>query len=223
MIGHEIRKLNPLTSLRFLAAGMIVIHHLRGAFGIPHDFCEPFALDNGVSFFFVLSGFILTYVYSARPRLEKRRFLLARLARLWPAHVGAFGVMALLAWDGVRNQFTVWKFLANLALVHAWIPLREYNFSFVGPSWSISTEFGFYLCFLWLVRNWDRTWWWKLALTATCAGLKIFLGNLLPGKIPGLAAEDLRRSLVYIHPLARLFEFSVGMAAAALWRRYSLP
>src|SRR5215207_8407687 len=146
MSPQEVRKLNPLTSLRFIAAGLIVLHHLRGAFGIPHDFCGSFALDNGVSFFFVLSGFILTYVYSVRPRLEKRRFLLARLARLWPAHLAAFAVCLALTWEGTRSQFTPFKLFANLTLLHAWIPLREYNLSFVGPSWSISTEFGFYLC-----------------------------------------------------------------------------
>ena len=214
----EARKLNSLTSLRFIAAALIVVHHLRGVFGVPQDVWEPFALDNGVGFFFVLSGFILTYVYSAQPKMEKRRFLLARLARLWPAHVAALVVVTLLLWPGVRAQFTPLKLLANLTLVHAWIPLREYNFSFVGPSWSISTEFGFYLCFLWLVRDWGRTWWWKLALSAACTAEMILLGNLLPGHVPGISDEDIRLSLVYIHPLARIFEFTLGMAAAGLWR-----
>ena len=215
----EARKLNSLTSLRFIAAALIVVHHLRGVFGIPQDFWEPFALDNGVAFFFVLSGFILTYVYSARPRLEKRRFLLARLARLWPAHVAALGILMLLSWPIVRAQFSPLKLLANLTMVQAWIPLREFNFSFVGPSWSISTEFGFYLCFLWLVRDWGRTWWWKLALSAFCTAEMILLANLLPGHVPSATDEDLRLSLVYIHPLARIFEFTLGMAAAHFFRR----
>ncbi len=57
-------KLDQLTSLRFFAALMIVFHHLEGLFGIS---IVRFHLDHGVSFFFVLSGFILTYVY---PQLE---------------------------------------------------------------------------------------------------------------------------------------------------------
>jgi len=60
-------KLNSLTSMRFVAAAMIVVHHSRGNFGIPLDAGGRFLLDQAVSFFFVLSGFILTYVY---PRLD---------------------------------------------------------------------------------------------------------------------------------------------------------
>lgn len=215
----EGRKLNSLTSLRFIAAALIVVHHLRGTFGVPQDVWEPFALDNGVAFFFVLSGFILTYVYSGRPRLAKRRFLLARLARLWPAHVAALAIISILLWPDVYAQSTPAKLLANLAMIHAWIPLQDFNFSFVVPSWSISTEFGFYLCFLWLIRDWDRTWWWKLALSACCTAGMILLGNLLPAHIPSIPADKLRLSLVYIHPFGRIFEFTLGMAAAALWRR----
>src|ERR1700685_744339 len=73
---EEKRALLPLTSLRFVAAAMIVVHH-----GITvNEFTpSPLALDQGVSFFFVLSGFILTYSY---PRLESwaevRRFWIFR-------------------------------------------------------------------------------------------------------------------------------------------------
>lgn len=54
-------KLDQLTSLRFFAAFAIVLHHLEGLFLIKgtHD------LAYGVSFFFILSGFILTYSYSS--------------------------------------------------------------------------------------------------------------------------------------------------------------
>jgi len=57
-------KLDQLTALRFFAALMIVVHHLVGVFGIKDIGVN---WGQGVSFFFVLSGFILTYVY---PSLE---------------------------------------------------------------------------------------------------------------------------------------------------------
>src|ERR1044071_2610434 len=142
-----IRKLNCLTSLRFFAAAVIVVHHLRGAFGVPQNVWEHIPLDNGVSFFFVLSGFILTYVYSSEQPLPIRRFLVARFARVWPAHVFALLLLLLLTPEILRHSFSLSKFLANISMIHSWIPIRAYNDSFVGPSWSISTEFGFYLCF----------------------------------------------------------------------------
>src|ERR1043165_7204483 len=79
-------KLNALTGLRIVGAGMIVVHHSRMLkIAVP-----AYAWDHGVSFFFVLSGFILAYAY---PSLDSRRdvfnFLGARIARIWPAHIAA--------------------------------------------------------------------------------------------------------------------------------------
>ncbi len=54
------KRLDALTSLRFFAAIAIVVHHSNGIFWNAADLG---ALDVGVSFFFALSGFILTYVY----------------------------------------------------------------------------------------------------------------------------------------------------------------
>ena len=73
------RKIDALTGVRFIAAAMILVHH-ASIFRVP---VPPFALDHGVSLFFVLSGFILSYVY---PQLGSwsaiRRFLGFRAARI---------------------------------------------------------------------------------------------------------------------------------------------
>src|SRR5688572_22687863 len=86
----EREQLDPLTSLRFAAAAMIVVLHTRGVFGLPADWGEPFAFAQAVPFFFVLSGFILTHVYPNLDAAGSRRFLVARVARLWPAHAATF-------------------------------------------------------------------------------------------------------------------------------------
>lgn len=86
-------KLDALTGLRFFAALGIAILHARGAMGIPAEFHELVfpTLIQGVSFFFVLSGFILTYKYpSLEDAAARRRFLWSRFSRLWPAHMFAF-------------------------------------------------------------------------------------------------------------------------------------
>lgn len=62
--AKETARLDQLTSLRFFAAMMIVMLHATGSFGIQKS---ALTLNQGVAFFFVLSGFILTYVY---PRLD---------------------------------------------------------------------------------------------------------------------------------------------------------
>src|SRR5580765_5922555 len=90
------KKLEVLTSLRFFAAALIVVQHSRGSFGLPEQWGEPFMFDQGVAFFFVLSGFILTYVYPSLDTFGRRRFVLARIARVWPAHVAALILLLLL-------------------------------------------------------------------------------------------------------------------------------
>lgn len=83
-----VQKLDALTSLRFFAAGAIVLHHISGTMGIPR--IEGYNLAQGVSFFFVLSGFILLYVY---PHLES---LVLYAGSFWLASA-AFGQRILLA------------------------------------------------------------------------------------------------------------------------------
>ena len=62
-----VQDLPALTSLCFVAAMMIVVVHC-GAINMPWPWLKhaPGTLVHGVSFFFVLSGFILTHVYRSR-------------------------------------------------------------------------------------------------------------------------------------------------------------
>ena len=212
--------LRPLTSLRFVAASLIVLLHVRGLFGISTDFGDPFLFGQGVSFFFVLSGFILTYVYSELDRTGARRFWKARIARIWPAHVAALLLLLLLlpATRPIGDSASTGSLLENLLLVHAWNPLGEQYYSYNSVSWSVSTELAFYLCFPLLLIRWRQTWHWKLALTLVIAGLMILLGNagFFPASAPD--AQGFRTIFpLQVHPFARLFEFTLGMCAALVW------
>jgi len=214
------RKLNALTSIRFIAAAMIVMHHLRGLFGVSEHIGDPFILDQSVAFFFVLSGFVLTYVYPSLEAGGARRFLQARVARVWPAHIVALALLFLLLPAPARTVdggYSVGHLAANLAMVQAWIPWPSYYFGYNAVAWSISTEFGFYLCFPLLIRNWRETWAPKLFVTLLFAAGMIWLGNARP---------EMEVGLTYVNPLARLFEFTLGMTAALCWQtvgtRFSL-
>ena len=216
------RKLEALTSLRFFAAALIVVQHSRGSFGLPEQWGEPFMFDQGVSFFFVLSGFILAYVYPSLETFGRRRFILARIARVWPAHVAALILFLLLLPAAPRNLWSGHSLrilMANLFMVHAWIPQAEYYFSFNSPSWSISTEFAFYLCFLGLIPNWRRTWATKLAVVFIVLVGLILFGNAwnVPAWTPADTTKLTLDGLVYVNPLARLLEFTLGMSTALAW------
>ena len=82
--------LPALTGLRCFAALNIVFFH----FSDPKWF-GPFApiVDNGytsVSFFLLMSGYILAYNYADRAgagQLSTRNFWIARLSRLYPVYI----------------------------------------------------------------------------------------------------------------------------------------
>jgi len=147
-----------LTGLRFLAASAIVLHHLRGSFGFPYI---DWPLGNAVSFFFVLSGFILAHVYGQiEDSAGLQRFWRARFARIWPLHAVTFA----FAWAVLDPGFPAAPWVANAFLVQSWIPIQEFYFSYNAVSWSISTEVFLYLAFPLLLFRLSRTWHWKLAL-----------------------------------------------------------
>ncbi|MEA2879127.1 MAG: hypothetical protein QOF14_4323 [Hyphomicrobiales bacterium] len=130
--------------------------------------------------------------------------------------------MLYRVWPGIHHDFETATHIAiNATMTMTWVPVTWANFSYNGPAWSIATEFGFYASFPLLIVAFDRTWWWKLALTVmlviVLAAIAVYL------KIPdGGEKESVTslQSLLYMFPVARLFEFVCGMTAAMLWLAY---
>jgi peptidoglycan/LPS O-acetylase OafA/YrhL len=203
---------------------MILFHHTKHRFAVSPMWLSELPLNHGVSFFFVLSGFILTYSYpSFSCSKDVMRFFVARVARLWPVHLFSLLVLFVaLPLSALGPQSPeLWQVMPfNLLMVHAWVPLKAFYFSLNAVSWSVSDEWFFYLCFPVLIQNWENTWPRKLLLASVLIGFMIVLGNWLG--LPGYSAgqEGLTtQSLVYVNPIARLFEFVLGMTGIILWRR----
>ena len=222
-----IENLKALTSLRFFAAMMIVVLHGSNSLAWPWLRGAPLALAQGVSFFFVLSGFILTHVYADRPPGSILAFMRARVARLWPVHVVGIVLLVVsvapdsITFDGpgIFNKWVVLGF--NAILVHSVFPFLAYTFSWNSVSWSISTEMFFYLAFPFLLVNIERTWRWKLLGAALlAAGL---IAALRIAAVP-IQSDDFNRFTAgyatYPSPLMRGFEFVLGMSTNVLWRKY---
>jgi ankyrin repeat protein/peptidoglycan/LPS O-acetylase OafA/YrhL len=206
-------RLEQLTALRFIAAAMVVFCHMAsfGIFGFRNDQGLD-GLSSGVSFFFVLSGFILAHVYpELKDSGEIKGFLRARIARIWPGHVATF----LLACWLLRLSWDSSIALPNLFLVQAWNPLvtNSSYFSYNSPSWSLSTEFFFYLAFPYLIQGWNRKWPVRLLLSAG-----VLLAIILYVNHKKLANGG--PSFLYVNPAARIFEFVFGMVLQLAWRNY---
>lgn len=217
-----VRRLDPLTSLRFFAAAMIVMYHAGGR-GLGPAWPLSFSLGQGVSFFFVLSGFVLAYNHaSLNGWVEIRNFYIARVARIWPSHIATAFLYILLigniSYFTLPEQSRLWITLAYVTLVHAWVPVSEFISAYNTVSWSISTEFFFYLAFPLLVWNWPRNWKTKIAVTFLLACLMLWLADT--HAIAANGTEDGRGNLGYINPLARVFEFTLGIATCHLYSKY---
>ena len=159
---RETKRLDPLTSLRFFAAAMIVVLHIQavGLFGVK---TTGISWGQGVSFFFVLSGFILTHVYpEARGEGRGPALLAGRVSRVSGRPISRVSCSASCCLPiGWKTDTAA----AHLFMVQAWVPLSKYFFSYNAVSWSVSVEFLFYLLFPLLIANLDRNWWIKLALS----------------------------------------------------------
>ena len=147
--------INTLTSLRFIFAMMVFGAHcyvIDNHFDI-HFFKEGFV---GVSFFFMLSGFIIAYNYQKKfseNKITKRTFWVARIARIYPLHWLTLLIAVALGNYVIASGTIDWckHFLASLTLTNAYIPKDNYFFSFNSPSWGLCCEQLFYICFPFLI------------------------------------------------------------------------
>lgn len=206
--------IRPLTSLRFGAALLVFFHHAP----LTHWISQRFALGwSGVGFFFLLSGFILTYAYrhafSGRLRWSAAwQFYAARFSRIYPAYICAlFLIAAFLALDGKidRAHFTA-AFVTQALAVQSWIPdIRVYQgLNTVG--WSIAVEAFFYALFpllaAYALQRFRSGPWTLAAIGLIWLTLWKVLALLPIGSWMNWG--------LYAFPLARLPEFVVGMLLA---------
>lgn len=127
--------------LRGLFAIGIVFFHLHPAFGTRDIF--PYGLDLGVTFFFVLSG----YLSSVSDTSDIKSYYKRKILKIWPVHVVAF-VLMLIAYVPIKSFWTVdvaWKALLNIFLLQAYCPIADVYLSFNQPSWFLSAIMLFYI------------------------------------------------------------------------------
>lgn len=154
--------------VRFLASvGIVASHSLELMF--PRDLRDwSHSLTSGltlfVDVFFVISGFVISFVYANRVGNfpEYLRYMQRRVARLVPLHWATLLIatllnLAVIAFGfqtNTRPSLSPSCIVSAAALVHAWIDCGGVPPN--GASWSISAEMAMYLCFpllLWVMAR----------------------------------------------------------------------
>jgi peptidoglycan/LPS O-acetylase OafA/YrhL len=201
----KIDRIQPLTSLRFFAALSVVAWHLTTRHWISGKLAANFQLYDGVSFFYILSGFILQHAYgNVLPEIGGPRFVLLRIARIWPLHI-----LIVLITLALAHHATIGQLVAVATLTQSWIPFQDYYFAVNGVAWSISDELFFYACFPLLTVLVRRN--PKATLLVTCALLATYLRL-----VPSTGGEEQVIGLFGISPLVRMPEFILGMVVYEL-------
>lgn len=186
-----------LNGLRFIAALMVIIHHveqIKFYFGIDNFRHIPFIHmigKQGVNLFFVLSGFLITFLLLSEESLTKRisikSFYIRRVLRIWPLYfliviLGLF-VFPLVDFMQIPNYnfydtslcyrillFTLFLFfMPNLVLA-----MGE-AIPFVSQSWSIGTEEQFYLIWPLLVKYFKNRFVLMFYVIVVYLGIKFIL------------------------------------------------
>ncbi|MBC3843842.1 acyltransferase family protein [Streptacidiphilus sp. 4-A2] len=139
-------RLESLTGLRWFAALAVFTYHTWQVASVPKLKVVAIFGDAGVAFFFVLSGFVLTWSFSEKT--GKGTFYWRRFARIWPA----LAASTVFAYFALRQVWSVSgkDVLLGLTFTQAWHP----NVLLTGNpvSWSLSAEAFFYLLFPLVIR-----------------------------------------------------------------------
>lgn len=189
---------------------------------------------TSVSYFIVLSGFVLTWT-ARGTSLGWRRFVSRRVVKVIPVHLVSWVIcMALFA----ATTFPLGTIMANLALVQAWIPDHTVYFAVNNPAWTLSVEICFYLLFPFiygfLVRRTTATLRTLVTVLTVAVVALPFVLSLFPDgttfQSPGMnyhgrpeAISEWKFWLVYICPAARMAESVIGMLIALLLKRRAWP
>lgn len=236
--------LDALTSLRFLAAFGVLVLHYRDLLGPMPSWVMRGVIGGqyGVTFFFILSGFILTYRYEewfAHGVADTRfwRFQRLRVSRIYPVYI--VGLLLDTPWHVLeRIQHgqlasvgqTWWaSWLLNLVGLQAWVPAVPFAMFWNTPAWSVSAEFFFYATFpfvcAWLSsRHRTTASLARLFVAVLLVGVALYCGVIyLLNYVVRVSGETQYIAVVY-NPLLRYSEFMAGCIAGQFFlKRRSAP
>jgi len=230
-------RLPGLTSLRFFAAFLVVLFHLQSmqlTLG-PSWFRELSSIGYvGVSFFFVLSGFILVYTCQGRS-VNPVKFWRTRFARIYPAYV--FSLLLMAPWffyAATKLKFPLFAWATGhlksatilvVALLQAWVPGNALAWNSV--CWSLSVESFFYLLFPLLLFVFARRSRGRLLLYVAISwmigmAVPIIYLWLKPDGLSNTNPEIINAfwlNALQFDPMARLPEFLMGMSCGFIFLR----
>lgn len=207
------KELLPLTSLRFFAAAIVVIAHLGYDYHLG---------GMGVTFFFILSGFILSYNYAFKfvdwSYKKLVSMWVSRVSRIYPVHIFMFILSMPLSYIYARD-YSFMDTLSNILLLQSWYPNGQGTFSYNGVSWTLSCELFFYLTLPFVLFSCSKkamqTKSSMILLVMMLIMLTIWLISISAGH--GIIEYSLKWWFYVISPYLRWMDFLFGIALGYLF------
>ena len=163
----------------------------------------------GWRFFFVLSGFVLTWSTPIYNGVEAKQFWIKRVARVYPSHL-VMMVIALLL-PATPLPLTWVAVPPNALLLQSWFSPNDIAFGVNAVSWSLSCEAFFYLCAPLLISVLN-------ALKPLQRYLAAAAGAGVAWSIGLVMAANGANVYAYHLPIVRIGEFIIGIALALALR-----
>lgn len=188
-------------SLRFIFALLIFFHHSC------HNFIQGGPV--GVSFFFILSGFVLMAGYSDRctsSNFSYIHYFKKRILRIYPIHLLCLFAYCILCYKNLSLNL-----IPNFFLVQSWIPIKSFYFSGNPLSWCLCDFLFFYLMFPPLnsmLKHYRQTF-----ILVFFSIILAYIACIVCLKIN----EENAHAFFYINPLLRSFDFIIGMILYSMY------
>ncbi|MDI6023758.1 acyltransferase [Leucobacter sp. UT-8R-CII-1-4] len=214
VLAEPTPRLDVLTGLRWWAAFMVFLFHMRVFAPLPGPINALFDQGYfGVTFFFVLSGFVLTW--SARPGVSTSTFYWRRFARIWPAHMVAlllaipvFYTLSPIPEGSFLKPFDIGVLLLSVILVQGWSANPAILFSGNPAAWTLTVEALFYFSHPWVS---------KVLTVFRVRGALLVVASVMVWAFGYRLALVIWPGSFLAHlpmPITRLPEFFLGMALA---------
>lgn len=211
-------KINSLQSLRFIMALMIFHHH----FFYEPNYVQIVQFGTfPVTFFFILSGFMMSLGYADKVEagnFDYRKYLCKRLIRICPLNFICLALILLvpLITDIYHaDYYLMVKRLASVVpsalLIQSWIPIQKVYFSGNAAAWFLSDILFCYVVFPWLIRFCAQN--HKLIKLLVILVVYFCIVTTIP--------YEYVHTFVYINPLFRIVDFVVGIEVYILFRKLS--
>lgn len=210
-------KIPQLTITRFFAAIFIVFYHDQGNTFPFNQFKNWINFANVfVSYFFVLSGFILV-ISSAKninKQISSKHFWHKRFARIYPVYIFAlllYSALALFA-RHPNETFEYKSFFSSVFLIQSWIPEYSNDYNFVG--WSLSVEALFYFIFPFLFTHLKN----KKTILLIVVAVSVWLLSLVAFILFSINKYSFK--FVHYFPLLHVNTFICGVITGVLFIRH---